>query len=475
MSIGVLTALTDSGREARLVADLERDGMGVVVVRRCVDLADLVAAAATGTAAAAVISADLRRLDRDALARLAAAGVAVVCLAGTPAPEGQQSGDVLGRLSRLGLVHVLGLDASAAQVAAAVRDAVTGGLQGRTTAVGNGLGPPGPAAAPTHGYADPRSAGTRPDGRTGAPPVGGEPPARSTGPLERPGRLIAVWGPTGAPGRSTVAIALASEASALGVASLLVDADVYGGVVAQALGVLDESPGLAAAARAATSGTLDLAGLARLAPFVAPGLRVVSGIARAERWPELRASAIDAVLVLARELATLTVVDCGFSLEQDEEIVYDTAAPRRNGATLTALAAADTVIAVGTADPIGLQRLVRGLADLRDAVPGQLPVVVVNRVRAAAVGRDAQHQIAAALRRYAGVHDPVFIPLDVAGCDAAIATGRTLAEAAPASPTRLALRALAARLAEVGEPAHRRRVGRPGGARRRPAVPHPAP
>ena len=58
----------------------ERHDFGVVVVRRCVDLADLLAAASAGTARAVILSADLRRLDRDALARLATAGVAVIGL-----------------------------------------------------------------------------------------------------------------------------------------------------------------------------------------------------------------------------------------------------------------------------------------------------------------------------------------------------------------------------------------------------------
>src|SRR3954447_4820088 len=58
-------------------------------------------------------------------------------------------------------------------------------------------------------------------------------------PVAGDGRVVAVWGPTGAPGRSTVAVALASELAQLGVSALLVDADVYGGVVAQLLGLLD--------------------------------------------------------------------------------------------------------------------------------------------------------------------------------------------------------------------------------------------
>ena len=56
----------------------------------------------------------------------------------------------------------------------------------------------------------------------------------------------------------------------------------------------------------------------------------------------------------------MVVVDCGFSLEADEEISFDTVAPRRNGATLAVLSDADLVLAVGSADPPGMERLVRG-------------------------------------------------------------------------------------------------------------------
>ena len=101
------------------------------------------------------------------------------------------------------------------------------------------------------------------------------------------GLVVAVWGPTGAPGRTTVAVNVAAELAAAGRRTLLVDADTYGGCVAQVVGMLDEAPGLAAAARAAGQGTLDLMTLARLTPSIAPDLRVLSGISRADRWPEL--------------------------------------------------------------------------------------------------------------------------------------------------------------------------------------------
>ncbi len=173
------------------------------------------------------------------------------------------------------------------------------------------------------------------------------------------------------------------------------------------LGLLDEAPGLAAAARAADHGTLDLDHLARAAPVVLPGLRVLTGIARPARWPELRPAALARVFALTRLLCDWTVVDCGFSIEQDEELIYDTAVPRRNGATLVSLEEADVVVAVGAADPVGLGRLVRGLVELAELVPDVRPIVVVNRLRGSAVGSGAEHRVRDALERYAGHSEPL--------------------------------------------------------------------
>ena len=429
MAVPVLTAVSDARWEAQLVAALERGDLGVAVVRRCVDLADLLATAATGQAQAALLSADLRRLDRDALGRLSVAGVAVVGLV----PPGDEEAER--RLRQLGVVHVLSSDSSPEDLSAAVMLAVSGAGA--------------PSAGERAALADPRAA--LPD----LPPPPEPVDLTDTG--IGTGRLVAVWGPTGAPGRTTVAVTLASELAALGRSTMLVDADVYGGVVAQVLGLLDEAPGLAASCRLANIGALDLPALADLARTVSPTLRVLSGIARADRWPELRPAALEVVLELCRSLAATTVVDCGFALEQDEELAYDTAAPRRNGATLTVLEAADTVYVVGAADPVGLQRLVRGLAELKEAVPGVQPHVVVNKLRSSAIPGNAEQEIRGALSRYAGVADVIVVPADVEGLDRALAGGRTLAEAAPSSPARGAVTAMAAALLGVAPPATAKR------------------
>jgi Flp pilus assembly CpaE family ATPase len=426
MTLPVLVAVTGASWEAALVAGLERTPTGITVVRRCVDLADLIAAAATGTAAAALVSADLHRLDRDALSRLVGSGVAVVGLY-SPGDEQAQM-----RLLQLGLAQVLPADAPPGAVAAAALAAHEEGI-GRDPTGATSWSSPLAAAADLADTGDPG-------------------PAREPG----SGRVVAVWGPTGAPGRTTVAVGLAGELAATGVDTVLADADVYGGVVAQVLGLLDESPGLAAAARLANAGSLDLAGLARLAPQVQPGLRVLTGMSRAERWPELRPASLARVWELARDLAAVTVVDCGFCLEQDEELSFDTAAPRRNGATLTTLDDADLVVAVGAADPVGVQRLIRALAELREVCPGVVPRVVVNRVRRTATGGSAETQLRDALRRYAGVTDVLLVPYDREALDAAVLQGRLLGEVAPGSAARRALGALAAEVAGRPAPAGRR-------------------
>lgn len=396
-----MIAALDPAWESELVAAVEATA-GYTVARRCADLADLLAAAAAGHGEIALVSADLRALDRPALHELASHGVEAAGVVGPGDEPGER------RLRQLGVAVVLRADLASHEIDDAL---------GSIAAVR-----------------------ARQQSAAGADPVGGE--GRDEGaPSPTAATVIAVWGPTGAPGRTTVALNLAAEL-ALREPTLLVDLDTYGSSVAQALGLLDEAPGVAAAARVADQGGLDLVGLARVAPEVSHGLRVLTGIPRAGRWTELRAASVAHVLTTTRGLARFVVVDCGFAIEDDEELSYDTLAPRRNAATLTALEVADELVVVGTADPIGLQRLVRAVQDLA-AVPSPAPRVVVNRVRATAVGPRPEHRIREALGRFAGLDDPVFLPLDQQTLDGAVFAGTTVAEFAPQSELRRAIASLA--------------------------------
>src|SRR5690606_28952889 len=259
------------------------------------------------------------------------------------------------------------------------------------------------------------------------------------------GRVIAVWGPAGSPGRTSLAIGIAAELASAGHTVALADVDTYSGSVAPSLGLLDEAPGFAAACRLAGTGGLTLLELERIAQrYSSPhgSFWVLTGIGRPSRWPELSAARVAGALELCREWVDYTVVDTGFNLENDEEISSDVFAPRRNAATLEALRAADQIVAVGSADPVGLSRFLRAHVDLLDAIVTDRVLVVMNRLRAAAIGAAPARQVAQSLERFGGIVGPVMVPHDQSAFDAAVLEGATLLDAATKSPARVAISAL---------------------------------
>jgi Flp pilus assembly CpaE family ATPase len=118
--------------------------------------------------------------------------------------------------------------------------------------------------------------------------------------------------------------------------------------------------------------------------------------------------------------------------------------PRRNAATLTALADADHIVAVGSADPVGLSRFLRAHGDLADVATTDRVTVVANKVRASAIGLNPRGQVMQTLSRFGGIDSPVLVPWDQHAFDAALLGGQTLAEVAPRSPARIAVRDLVA-------------------------------
>jgi MinD-like ATPase involved in chromosome partitioning or flagellar assembly len=425
MTLTVLLAGAGEPWESDVVRALQAPGSMVRLVRRCVDVADAVATAASGQAEVVLLGRDLPGVDVDVIGRLRAATVLPVLLHATSGTDAQTLSELQERAHRLAvpLLECTAADLTVRLLATVSEHRVAPLEAGVDGSGHHTLRPPTElpsldAPAPAHVQE-----------------------ASSTG------RLIAVWGPTGAPGRSTVALNLAAEAAGLGVRTLVIDADVYGGALAPMLAVLDEVSGLLAAARAANVGALDETSLLDHARLVKPGLSVLTGLPRADRWPQLRAGAFAAVLAAARHSADLVVVDCGFNLETDEELVFDVAAPRRNGATLQALEDADVVLAVGSADPVGLMRLARGVVDLAETVPGADVRVVVNRVRPS-LGWSAD-EVTTTVQRFTGLRPVAFLPVDTPGLDRALVTGRPLLDTAPESPLRRELQMLAGELLQL--------------------------
>ena len=248
------------------------------------------------------------------------------------------------------------------------------------------------------------------------------------------GRLIAVWGPTGAPGRSAVALTLASALAAHGTATVLVDADVEGGAQAQAVGLLADVSGLVAAARAANRGRAAQV-VDELQPIV-PGLRLLTGLPRADMASQIHPVAYDAVLSELLRAADVVVADCGFSLDADVG---------RGAVSAATLERADEIVVVGRADPLGLARLVRALHDLAAVAPGRSPRVLVNHARRS-LGWNPR-EVDATIARLTGITPEAHLPWDQAAWDAAAIAGRLPREAAPSSPFVARVEAFASSLA----------------------------
>jgi MinD-like ATPase involved in chromosome partitioning or flagellar assembly len=259
------------------------------------------------------------------------------------------------------------------------------------------------------------------------------------------GRVIAVWGPAGSPGRTTLAINIAAEIAASGYSVALADVDTHSGSIAPALGLLDEAPGFAAACRLAGADSLTQQELERIGQryLSAHGsFWVLTGIGRPSRWPELSADRVVATVRQCRAWVDYTILDTGFSLENDEEISSDLFAPRRNAATISALREADTVVAVGAADPVGLSRFLRAHVDLVETLDTDRVTVVMNKIRASAIGLNPSGQVTQTLQRFGGIMEPVLLPHDQPALDAAVLSGKTLLDVAARSPTRVAISGL---------------------------------
>ena len=160
------------------------------MLKRCVDVDDLLAAATAGQAGVAVLGLDAPGLDLAATDHLRRHGVRPVAVV----PGGAPAEAARLRASRIGiqvLVDETDLDSLPAAVTSVEAEQ--------------------PAIAP--------------DEAAAFDDVGAARPAEAL----PGGRVIAVWGPGGAPGRTTLAAGLAAELARRRVRTLLVDADPYGG------------------------------------------------------------------------------------------------------------------------------------------------------------------------------------------------------------------------------------------------------
>ena len=253
-------------------------------------------------------------------------------------------------------------------------------------------------------------------------------------------QLIALWGPAGSPGKSSIALSVASELALGGQRVFLLDADTSSPSLNLLLGLTDHPAGVAAACRLAAQNRFDLGQLERLSVGLTTGrgeVVLMTGISDAERWPELSSERVGVILEVARETFDYVVVDLASSLESG--LRPGLGGPDRNELTRAILTQADQVILVCAADPIGVHRFLLALQSLRQiALTGEV-TTVVNRLRKSVLGAGAKQQLAETLSRLAQLNVAAFIPDDPVTADLAIRNSLPMAMGKRGSPAKQAI------------------------------------
>ncbi len=250
------------------------------------------------------------------------------------------------------------------------------------------------------------------------------------------GRLIAIAGAAGSPGRTCIALNLAMESADLGRLTLLAEVDREGGTLAQQLGLINITSSLQRALATHLP-------IAQVAPAIASNFHALTAPLPARLMNELDPVMADQLWQRARSEFEMVLVDVG-----SVSGLFDLARARRRVERLQidVLTQADEVIMVAAVDPQSVARTHRAL----DALSGELPDlsfrVVANRVPPASRRHGQNAELADDEVSKAFADRPVAIhriPLDAALFRRALYQGRAIAELAPRSPVRKAIRTLA--------------------------------
>ena len=321
-SIHGVVILADQRYEAPIIQAIQSRADALAIVRRCADLAEVIAAARAGVADLAVIDGADPDLTAEAVGALREAGMEVVALA--------QHTERL-RLSALGVASV---------AAPASPEQVVNSLIAAT-----------------------RTRRSQPATASSPPP----PPPTSAG------SVLAVWGTSGAPGRTTLAAGIATMLAARA-PTILIDADTSNPTLSHLLG-------LPVFARAASRGALTPEDLVGACTRRSEGLRIVTGLVTPHRWREVSRTSIEAIIAQARLCARYSVIDlAATSLEKASR------GANRDDVALGVLARADRLVVVARGDIVGVNRL-SFLARWWEEHGRDIPVdVIVNRVTSDAIG-----------------------------------------------------------------------------------------
>ncbi|MCO8190441.1 MAG: AAA family ATPase [Tropheryma whipplei] len=240
------------------------------------------------------------------------------------------------------------------------------------------------------------------------------------------GKTIAIWGPAGSPGRTTLSINIAATLASYGKKVILIDLDTFGGVVSIYLGLDDQKSGLAAICYRADSRSFtpeDLLNIAIKVPIRGGLFYFLSGIAHHSRWPEINQPSLLRVIGSAKSAFDYVVMDLSFALDS---VGQDT----RGRLNYTLMGSGDFLVMVGRGDPIGICRFIRAWPEVPKAQNGRsLSIIpVINMVRHTAVGSRPTKQLREVICEYTSFQQVWQIDFDQKVCDALLLRGKTIVD-----------------------------------------------
>ena len=257
---------------------------------------------------------------------------------------------------------------------------------------------------------------------------------------QRAGEVIAVWGPKGSPGRTTIAIELACELANTGEEAVLVDADPYAGDISQMLGIVEELPTvLWGATASAGDGVTSREIIGQLSRVGGKGPLLLPGLPRAELWSEVADFGYGHLIKLLAGGARFVVVDIGFCLEDASQLGVTRGG--RNRMARATLERADRVLAVCRADPVGLKNFIWAYESVGEIVDEDRISIVLNRSYPS-----ERREIDDLLESNTGKRSTVAVPDRPSDCRKAVAQGGALCEVRPASDVCTHTRLLAERV-----------------------------
>ena len=310
---------------------------GFTVVRRCLEAVDVLAAASIEPHAAVVVDADTPRLSADTVAAIPGLRERIVIALASDQ-------DAAVRVRNWGIHSVLMLSDPD------VLDRLTTELSAHKQSAHKPV-------LPEHEKSpDPQST------------MGGA------------SRITVVYGPAGAPGRSTIALGLAEAWSRSGDRVCLIDADSIGPSLALLVGMTEDVSGVLVASRYADQGALDIRSLGSACRRLDDRLWLMSGVGSADRWHQLRPASFERVVRLCAENFDRVVIDTNPLLNVEGfDDALTTGMPSRDGVTRSAFHLSDCVVVVTQPDAVSVLRLSADLPLVMRLIEHSRVSVAVNR------------------------------------------------------------------------------------------------